>query len=126
MGRSPAATKASCPQISPIGADFQRKGKREMGETTASVRPPSLLLSPAPLPLESAKICVICGFSNSFTSGDLQHIPSESLSRKQEVAPWRYREERRSEGENGRLSNFHFFASSYPLFSVPSVATTAV
>jgi hypothetical protein len=30
----------------PIDADFQRKGKREIGETTASVRPPSLVLSP--------------------------------------------------------------------------------
>ena len=70
-----------------MGADLQRKGRRKIGETTARIRPPSLLLSPACRPLESAQICVICGFSNSFTSGDLPHVPSESWSREQEVAP---------------------------------------
>jgi hypothetical protein len=60
---------------------FKETPREKIGETTAGVEPPFLLLLPASLPLESAKICVICGFSNSFTPGDLQHIPSESLPR---------------------------------------------
>jgi hypothetical protein len=49
------------PQISQISTDFQREDKREIGETTARVRPPYLLLSPACLDPESVKIGVICG-----------------------------------------------------------------
>ena len=33
----------------------------------------------------------VCGFSNSFTSWDLQHVPSESLSGRQDIAPLRCR-----------------------------------
>ena len=61
------------PQISQIGTDFQREDKREIGETPARVRPDSLLLHPACLPPESAKIgadlCLrrgkcVCGFAS--------------------------------------------------------------
>jgi hypothetical protein len=71
-----------------LSADFQRKGKREAADRVGT--PPSSLspfhFFPSSL-LESAKICAIRGFSNSFTSGDLQHVPPGSLSRKQDVAP---------------------------------------
>jgi hypothetical protein len=36
--------------------------------------------------LESAKICAICEFPNSFISRDLQHVAPGSLSRKQDAA----------------------------------------
>jgi hypothetical protein len=118
FGRNP---KTSYPQISPIRADFERKSKGEIGETTASVGPPSLLLSPSPLPLESAKICVICGFSNSFTSGDLQHVLSESLSRKQDVAPLQYRgQECKTNPIGRRVSSWRWQVAGgrYPAASV--------
>ncbi len=35
---------------------------------------------------------VICGFSNSFMSGDFRHGPLESLSRKQDIAALQYSE----------------------------------
>ena len=52
------------PQISQIGTDFQREDKREIGETTAGIRSPYSLLSPACFDPESVKICVICGFAS--------------------------------------------------------------
>jgi hypothetical protein len=75
------------PQPKPVSHRFRRftqikekaKGRRQ--ETTDSVGPGSLYFFPS----ESAKIGAICGFSNFFTSGSLQHIPSKSSPKKQDV-----------------------------------------
>ena len=84
--RPGAATKTSYPQISQITADFQRNTTEQEEETTDGDGTTSLLLSSSLLFLESARICVICGISNSFSPGDLRRVPSESLSRKQDLA----------------------------------------
>jgi hypothetical protein len=72
--------KADCPQISPICADFQREGKGQKEKATDSVGTPSFLFAPVYFfpssHLESVKICVICGFSNSFQSDRLTILPS--------------------------------------------------